>query len=157
MVEPAWQRAMPDEEAVAVLAAQFARKLQTPIVIYLEGELGAGKTTFARAYIHALGFPGYVKSPSYGLLETYEAGGQKILHLDLYRIEDPEELEYLAIRDLYRADTALLVEWPERGKPHLPAADLLLEFGETDEARFIRCTGFTARGLDLAEKISSAS
>jgi tRNA threonylcarbamoyladenosine biosynthesis protein TsaE len=148
---------MPDEEAVAVLAAQFARKLQTPIVIYLEGELGAGKTTFARAYIHALGFSGYVKSPSYGLLETYEAGGQKILHLDLYRIEDPEELEYLAIRDLYRADTALLVEWPERGKPLLPAADLLLEFGETDEARFIRCTGFTARGLDLAEKITSAS
>lgn len=157
MAEAAWQQVMPDEQAVAVLAAQFARKLQTPIVIYLEGELGAGKTTFARAYIHALGFRGYVKSPSYGLLETYEAGGQQILHLDLYRIEDPEELEYLAIRDLYRADTALLVEWPERGKPYLPAADLLLEFGETDEARFIRCTGFTPRGLELAEKISAAS
>ena len=127
--EPDWVEVVRNEEAVAVLAAKFAVSAETPVVIYLRGDLGAGKTTFARAYIQSLGFSGYVKSPSYGLLETYEAGGQKILHLDLYRIEDPEELEYLALRDLFDDDSVLLVEWPDRGKHHLPGPDLVLEFG----------------------------
>lgn len=157
MTDAAWQQLMPDEAAVADLAAEFARKLQTPMVIYLEGQLGAGKTTFARAYIHALGFQGYVKSPSYGLLETYQAGGQKVLHLDLYRIEDPEELEYLAIRDLFDRKSVLLVEWPKRGASFLPAPDLLLEFGETGESRFIRCVPLTASGAGLATKVAPAS
>jgi len=151
--EPAWVRAVPDEAAVAQLAARFARNLLTPSVIYLKGDLGAGKTTFARAYIHCLGFQGYVKSPSYGLLETYEVGGQKVLHLDLYRIEDPEELEYLALRDLFDAQSTLLVEWPDRGENHLPEPDLVLEFDEKDELRFIRCHAVTARGLDLAGRV----
>ena len=146
---------MPDEAAVARLAAKFAAELQPPMVVYLVGDLGAGKTTFARAYIHALGFRGYVKSPSYGLLETYETGGQSVLHLDLYRIEDPEELEFLAIRDLYTEDSVLLVEWPDRGANFLPMPDLVLEFGETDESRFIRCTARSAAGASLAESIST--
>ena len=86
--EPAWVRNVANEQAVAELAGEFASNVQAPLVIYLQGDLGAGKTTFARAYIHALGYQGYVKSPSYGLLETYRAGEQDILHLDLYRIED---------------------------------------------------------------------
>jgi len=152
--EPAWSQVVEDEDAVAVLAAKFSASVETPVVIYLRGDLGAGKTTFARAYIHSLGFPGYVKSPSYGLLEIYEAGGQKILHLDLYRIEDPEELEYLAIRDLFDDDSVLLVEWPDRGKHHLPGPDLVLEFDETDEVRFVRCRAHSELGLGLAGKIS---
>jgi tRNA threonylcarbamoyladenosine biosynthesis protein TsaE len=154
LVDPAWEQAVPDEAAVQKLAARFARHLQTPLVIYLQGDLGAGKTTFARAYIHALGYEGYVKSPSYGLLETYEAGGQKVLHLDLYRIEDPEELEFLALRDLYDGSSALLVEWPEQGEKFLPKADLLLLFGENNESRFIQCSAFSARGAALAVKIA---
>ena len=122
----------------------------------LQGDLGAGKTTFARAYIQALGFEGYVKSPSYGLLETYEAGGFNILHLDLYRIEDPEELEYLALRDLFDQRTVLLIEWPERGEGHLPGADLTLKFGETGGKRHIACQEGSARGLALARSISSS-
>jgi tRNA threonylcarbamoyladenosine biosynthesis protein TsaE len=157
MSSEAWSRAMPDEGAVAELASMFAACVETPVVVYLQGDLGAGKTTFARAYVHALGFEGYVKSPSYGLLETYEAGGQKVLHLDLYRIEDPEELEYLAIRDLFDHATALLVEWPERGLNYLPLPDLVLEFGENDEVRFIRCRVCTPSGLGLAEKVAKAS
>ncbi len=151
--KPAWVQLVPDEEAVSELATVFARTLVTPVVVYLKGDLGAGKTTFARAYVHALGFRGYVKSPSYGLLETYEAGGQKILHLDLYRIEDPEELEYLAIRDLFDAKSVLMVEWPDKGGNRLPAADLELEFGETEESRFIACRPFTAHGLGMAEQV----
>ncbi len=154
---PAWVRPVRDEEAVAVLAAELSAAVELPAVIYLEGDLGAGKTTFARAYVHSLGFPGYVKSPSYGLLETYEAGGQKILHLDLYRIEDPEELEYLAIRDLYDTATVLLVEWPDRGLNHLPEPDLVLEFDENDEFRFVVCRPRSERGRSLAEKVSGSS
>jgi tRNA threonylcarbamoyladenosine biosynthesis protein TsaE len=150
----AWKRDVLDEQAVADLASEFASQVSAPLVIYLQGDLGAGKTTFARAYIHALGFSGYVKSPSYGLLETYRAGGQDILHLDLYRIEDPEELEYLALRDLYGANTVLMVEWPDRGKNYLPKPDLVLEFGEKDETRFVVCRPFSEQGKQLAEKIS---
>ena len=153
--EPAWVQAVEDEAAVAVLAAKIADSVERPAVIYLCGDLGAGKTTFARAYIHSLGFPGYVKSPSYGLLETYEAGGQKILHLDLYRIEDPEELEYLALRDLFDDDSVLLVEWPDRGKNHLPGPDLELEFDDDNEVRFVVCHARSERGQKLAEKTSS--
>ena len=152
--EPAWQRAVRDEQAVAELAAALARAVRPPAVVWLRGDLGAGKTTFARAYIHSLGFRGYVKSPSYGLLETYEVEGQKVLHLDLYRIEDPEELEYLAIRDLYGPDTVLMVEWPDRGHGFLPEPDLVLEFGETDESRFIRCLPFSIQGSSLAKKVN---
>jgi len=150
--QPAWEQVVESEQAVGDLAARFARPVRTPIVIYLRGDLGAGKTTFARAYIHSLGFTGYVKSPSYGLLETYVAGGQKVLHLDLYRIEDPEELEFLAIRDLFDDDTALLVEWPDRGEHHLPAPDLVLDFEEKDEVRFIRCVCCSERGKILSDE-----
>ncbi len=151
--EPAWRRDVPDEAAVARLAAVFAGTVLPPAVIYLQGDLGAGKTTFARAYIHALGFEGYVKSPSYGLLETYPVGGQKVLHLDLYRIEDPEELEYLALRDLFDRVTVLLVEWPDRGGRYLPAPDLRLEFGEVGGERYIACVACSAAGSDLADRL----
>ncbi len=151
----AWQRDVVDEQAVVDLAKKFAAQVTAPLVIYLQGDLGAGKTTFARAYIHALGYEGYVKSPSYGLLETYRAGGQDILHLDLYRIEDPEELEYLALRDLYGDSTVLMIEWPDRGENHLPAPDLVLDFGEKDEIRFVICRPFSDRGEQLANRVSS--
>ena len=152
-LEAVWRQGVPDEAAVARLAARYAAALQPPLVLYLRGDLGAGKTTFARAYIHALGYEGYVKSPSYGLLETYETGGRKVLHLDLYRIEDPEELEYLALRDLFDDRTVLLIEWPERGAGHLPEADLTLEFGESEAGRYIACRGASERGLDAARYV----
>lgn len=151
----AWSIEVPGEEASAALAACFARVLKAPCVIYLRGELGAGKTLFTRAYIHALGYQGYVKSPSYGLLETYEVAGKTVLHLDLYRIEDPEELEYLAIRDLYREDTVLMVEWPDRGESYLPSPDLVLEFIEKDESRFINCRTISLSAKGLAEEVQS--
>ncbi len=150
-----WQLA--DEDAVGVLASRIARAMRTPCIVYLRGDLGAGKTTFARAYIHSLGYRGYVKSPSYGLLETYEVGGQKILHLDLYRIEDPEELEYLAIRDLFDEQSVLLVEWPDRGGRFLPAPDVVLEFGEKNEVRFISCNSASGHGLELVARVKRLS
>jgi len=155
--DASWEQEMPDEAAVGELATRFAHSVETPAVLYLRGDLGAGKTTFARAYIHALGFSGYVKSPSYGLLETYTAGRQKVLHLDLYRIEDPEELEYLAIRDQFGPETALLVEWPDRGERFLPKPDIALDFGENNEVRFIRCRPCTAHGRALSDRVRGSS
>jgi len=149
----AWTAEVRSEAASAKLAGQFAKQLEAPFVIYLQGDLGAGKTLFTRAYVHALGFEGYVKSPSYGLLETYEVAGKVVLHLDLYRIEDPEELEYLAIRDLFGQKTVLMVEWPERGEHFLPPPDLVLEFVEKDESRFINCKVFSLQGKELAQKV----
>jgi tRNA threonylcarbamoyladenosine biosynthesis protein TsaE len=151
----AWVCPVPDEEATAALAKRFAVNLEPPCVVYLRGDLGAGKTLFTRAYVHAKGFKGYVKSPSYGLLETYELTGQTVLHLDLYRIEDPEELEFLAIRDLYRRDSVLMVEWPDRGKGFLPPPDIVLEFGEKDESRFISCYAFSSKGRTLSALIDA--
>lgn len=145
-----------DEDAVGRLASRFARAVQPPMVIYLRGDLGAGKTTFARAYVHALGFEGYVKSPSYGLLETYDAGGRNVLHLDLYRIEDPEELEFLAIRDLFGSRTVLLVEWPDRGAGHLPRPDLVLDFGESEGVRHIAGRARSGAGVALLEALREA-
>ena len=144
-----WRREMPDEMAVAVLAEQFARRVRAPLVIFLIGDLGAGKTTFARAFVQALGYSGYVKSPSYGLLESYEIADKSILHLDLYRIEDPEELEYLALRDLFDDDAILLVEWPEKGVALLPPADLVLYFMDIGETRFIKSCAMSPAGENL--------
>ena len=149
-----WLHPVPDEASVSQLATLFAAFVRPPLVIFLQGDLGAGKTTFARAFIQALGYDGTVKSPSYGLLESYRAGGFNLLHLDLYRIEDPEELEYLALRDLYDKNTILLVEWPDKGRFHLPPADLCLVFDEAIEDRTIGCVAATVSGLRVSEWVA---
>lgn len=94
------------------------------IVIAIQGELGAGKTTLVGGLINALGIAGAVRSPTYTLIEPYEAHGRHIYHLDLYRLADPQEVTALGIGDLLLPDTVLLIEWPERGVGALPDADL---------------------------------
>ena len=151
MTGASWQCPLPDEGRVGELGRVVRQHLSAPLVIYLRGELGAGKTTFARALIQALGYPGRVKSPTYGILETYNAGGFNVLHLDLYRIEVPAELDQIAIRDLFDGNSLLLVEWPERGAAHLPAADLDLHFGESAGQRWVRLTPRSGAGERLSQ------
>lgn len=151
MTSSAWSYALPDEGGLVELARSMRQNLQAPLVIYLHGDLGSGKTTFARALIHALGYSGRVKSPSYGLLEPYTAGGFNILHLDLYRIESPAELDYLAIRDLFDQHSLLLVEWPEKGAGFLAPADLELHFSETAGQRFVQLKPRSRAGASLAQ------
>lgn len=105
------------------LGPELAQMFSAGGVVYLSGDLGAGKTTLVRGLLRALGFKGRVKSPSYGLIESYVVDGNEIHHLDLYRLGHGEEIAYLGLEDLMSEGSLLLVEWPERGKGWLPAAD----------------------------------
>ncbi len=118
------------------LGAQVAKNCVPPLIIYLTGELGSGKTTFARGFIHSLGHTGTVKSPTFSLLETYSFKGVTLYHFDLYRLQDPHELEFLGIRDLSAEEDAIcLIEWPQRGGEGVPKADLVFSFEHQGDSR----------------------
>ena len=123
---------------MGALGARLAAWLQPPAVVYLEGALGAGKTTLARALLRALGHEGAVRSPTYTLLESYLLAQAEVHHLDLYRLADPEEVEFLGVRELAGPRAIWLVEWPERGGDRLPAPDLVLEIGFDGAGRIVR-------------------
>jgi tRNA threonylcarbamoyladenosine biosynthesis protein TsaE len=97
-------------------------------IVTLSGDLGAGKSTFARGVLRSLGVTGAIKSPSYTLLETYPLSAVTVVHLDLYRLKDPSELEYLGLADYHRPGHLWLVEWPEHGGNRIPRADLDFQF-----------------------------
>lgn len=123
------------ERQLVAFAGRLAAHLRPPLVIWLRGELGSGKTTFARALIRALGYDGRVKSPTYGLLEHYPLEHMQVLHLDLYRIGDADELEFLGLADLFDENTIVLVEWPEKSGRWLPEPDFVFDFSYTDSGR----------------------
>ena len=124
----------------ARLGATLAGILPGNALVFLQGGLGAGKTTLARGYLHGLGYTGIVKSPTYTLVEPYRIGAREVFHFDLYRLNDPEELELLGIRDYLDSAALLLVEWPERGQEILPAPDLLLALRIAGRQRHCRIT-----------------
>lgn len=128
-----------DADATARLGAALARDLlrQRPaqFVLYVEGELGAGKTTLIRGLLRELGHEGRVPSPTYTLVEPYELAGYQVRHLDLYRLTDAAELEFLGIDDEFGGDSLWLLEWPERGAGRLPAPDLTVRLAVAGEHR----------------------
>jgi tRNA threonylcarbamoyladenosine biosynthesis protein TsaE len=136
------------------LGGRLAAAIDCPCVIYLRGDLGAGKTTLVRGYLRALGYQGAVKSPTYTLVEPYEVAGQHLLHCDLYRLADPAELEYLGIRDALEGPTVLLVEWPEQGAGELPAADIEVLISYQGEGRQLRFEAHGRQGLSLLDKLA---
>lgn len=138
-----------DTAATEGLGANIARVLRAPAVIWLEGDLGAGKTTLSRGLLHGLGHAGNVKSPTYTLVEPYTLPAFTLFHLDLYRLADPEELEFLGVRELAADGSVLLVEWPARGAGFLPPPDLAITLAVTGTGRCADLEARSARGATL--------
>jgi tRNA threonylcarbamoyladenosine biosynthesis protein TsaE len=141
---------LPDEAATVSAGAKVGRALNTGCVVFLVGELGAGKTTFTRGALRALGHAGSVKSPTYTLCEPYDLADEaQLCHLDLYRLSNPEELEFLGIRDYVASGAILFIEWPSKGEGWLPAPDLQVALQATDTGRQLEISALTADGQDL--------
>jgi tRNA threonylcarbamoyladenosine biosynthesis protein TsaE len=135
-------RAIGARLAEAVLAADPV----DPLVIGLSGDLGAGKTTLVGGFLAALGHEGRVRSPTYTLVEPYRLGGRDVVHCDLYRLRDPEEIEDLGLRDLLTGHSVLIVEWPERAGGRLGEADVTLQLGYLDDGRVMTAAAATEAG-----------
>ena len=146
-------RTAEETEAVgAELARSRPPRRDALTVVFLTGDLGAGKTTLARGFLHALGVTGIVHSPSYNLMDVYDTSSGPVVHLDLYRTRDPSELEPLGLRDEARPGTLWLVEWPQRGEGWLPPADVVitLAVGAGADAGTHRITAEAASGYGAA-------
>ncbi|MFT4719343.1 MAG: tRNA threonylcarbamoyladenosine biosynthesis protein TsaE [Candidatus Azotimanducaceae bacterium] len=161
-----YEQRLPDEMATQALGQRLGIALGGRGVVFLEGELGAGKTTLSRGILRGMGHQGAVKSPTFTLIEPYDLGAQQVYHFDLYRLEDPQELEYLGIDDYFSgsleepaegslekpAEGSLenqplcLVEWPDKGAGHLPPHDLSIELVVLDEGRQCIVTSYSERG-----------
>lgn len=150
-----------DEAATVELGSALGRAIAGGGIVYLEGTLGAGKTTLSRGVLRHFGHQGAVKSPTYTLVEAYELNARRIFHFDLYRLGDPEELEYMGIRDYFAPDAICLVEWPERGEGLLPAADLrvkveVIHYNSAPRRR-AHITAHTPAGSAMLQELRAAS
>jgi len=120
-------------EATEKFANVLAEVCEPPLIIFLEGDLGVGKTTLVRAFLRAKGYEGKVKSPTYTLIETYELADQTVVHVDLYRITDPDEIEYLALREQFTATSITFIEWPHLAELFGIESNLNLSLRTTQE------------------------
>ncbi len=153
------QTTLADAGATERLGADLAGVLRDqpgPWLIALEGALGAGKTTMARGFLRALGHTGRVPSPTYTLVEPYELSGREVLHLDLYRLADAGELEYLGIRDVFDGNATVLVEWPERAGERMPPADIRVALSVAGEGRTATLSADTVRGAEVLTALASS-
>ena len=136
------------------LGSLLAQVTPAAFIVYLQGDLGAGKTTLVRGFLRGLGYPGAVKSPTYTLLEPYQLERGMVYHFDLYRLADASELEYLGLRDLLTSDAVLLFEWPERGAGELPEADLWIRIHYRGDGRRLDLSAASAKGRRLIEELT---
>lgn len=145
---------LPDEAATEQLGASLGQVLNGGAVFFLLGQLGAGKTTLVRGLMHGLGHSGAVKSPTYTLVESYELVGRVFYHFDLYRLGDPEELEYMGGRDYFADPQAVsLIEWPQRGGYMLPAPDVVIELEYSGSGRRMRMLPRTPTGEGICQRL----
>ena len=144
-----------DEAEMVRCGEQLAQAAGKGGVIFLRGDLGMGKTTFSRGVLQGRGHRGAVKSPTYTLVEPYETPAGPVYHFDLYRLGDPEELEYLGIRDYFSSDALCLIEWPEKGAGVLPRADLEVRIALEGNGRKLTLSSHTQKGAEIADKLTA--
>ncbi len=142
-----------NEQQMQQLGASLCQVISAPCRINLKGNLGAGKTTFTRGFVRATGYEGMVKSPTYTLIEPYALSNFHLYHIDLYRLSDPEELEFLGIREMLEEDSVLIAEWPELGKGVLPAPDLELHIEYRGEGRAVGMSSVSNKGREVLTRI----
>jgi tRNA threonylcarbamoyladenosine biosynthesis protein TsaE len=147
---------LPDESATLALGAAVGHALEPGLVIYLTGELGAGKTTLARGLLRALGHPGAVKSPTYTLVEVYDVSRLHLHHFDFYRFRDPQEWTDAGFRESFNGRTVCLIEWPEKAAGQLPPADLRIALGLLASGRSAELTSNTPSGRKCLARIDEA-
>lgn len=148
-----------DEQATCREGARLAAALRTArpaqLVVYLEGELGAGKTTLARGFLEALGHVGRVPSPTYTLVEPYALSPYRVYHVDLYRVREPRELDNLGLADQLQAGTVLLVEWPDHGGDRLPPPDVQARLDHLAQGRALIWEAFTDAGHQMLVQLGT--
>ncbi len=135
------------------LAQLIKNELKKGLIVYLNGELGAGKTTLTRGFVQGMGHKGNVKSPTYTLVEPYELNAWNVYHFDLYRLADPEELEYMGIRDYFGENSCCFIEWPEKGEGLLPKPDLILTIEYVGSQRQVTLESKTELSQLLLDKM----
>ena len=140
---------IPTATAMEQLGEQLAHACHQGCILHLNGELGVGKTTLVRGFLQAWGHTGTVKSPTYTLVEPYQLRGRTIYHFDFYRLGDPEELEYIGIRDYLETEAICLIEWPDKGGPFTPAADVQIQLAHHGEARLLELQVHSATGQNI--------
>lgn len=148
-----------DETATIAMGKRIAdivkANLNHGITVYLNGDLGAGKTTLTRGFVQGMGHDGNVKSPTYTLVEPYALLDWQVYHFDLYRLADPEELEYMGIRDYFNDRSCSFIEWPEKGKGMIASADLVIDLVYLEEQREITLQSESALGQQLLLALSA--
>lgn len=142
-----------NEDDTVEIGSKIAKLVSVPFTLYLTGDLGAGKTTLSRGLIQSLGHKGAVKSPTYTLVEPYELDGIEVYHFDLYRLHDPEELEFMGIRDYFSDKSLCIVEWPDRGHGLLPKADIHLHLKYVNTGRELDIEAKSEQGKVLLERL----
>lgn len=145
-----------DEAATLALGASLGQRCGGYGLIFLEGDLGAGKTTLTRGLLGGLGHRGAVKSPTFTLVEPYSIEGRNIWHFDLYRLADPDELEFLGIRDYFSADELCIIEWPCKGAGVLPEPDLRITMSVAGDGRQVCLTPLTERAAKWCRDLAGA-
>jgi tRNA threonylcarbamoyladenosine biosynthesis protein TsaE len=146
----------PTEFDLQKFADFLSKFMPSGTILYLVGPLGAGKTTFARGFLQGLGYLGKVKSPTYTLVEPYLIADQTVFHFDLYRIQDAKELWSIGFLDYFSDDAICLIEWPEKGAPLLPSADLACYIAFSGEGREIKVEASSLRGEKIMEQLKSS-
>ncbi len=141
------------EQDTQHLGECIGQNLLAPMVCYLQGDLGVGKTRLVRAIIQSRGYLGNVKSPTYTLVEPYELESFCVYHFDLYRLSDAEELDFLGIRDYFDDQSVSFIEWPEKGEGWLASADLSINLQFNGEGRLFQFTGHSKMGKKLLQKL----